>query len=119
MKFFQKRENGQILVIIAAAMLVLLVFIGLAIDGTMVYLNYTRLKRAVDAAAVAAANDFKRGNTVSQMSQSSREILRLHEVDPATVNLSVYICDENGDGTRDASLQSVAPEFYAACPNTP
>ncbi len=62
-----QENKGQVLVIFAISLLVLLVFIGLAIDGSQLFLNYTRLKRAVDAAAVAAANDFRRGTTLDEM----------------------------------------------------
>jgi hypothetical protein len=118
MNSFRKREKGQILVIVAAAMLVLLVVIGLAIDGTQLFLNYTRLKRAVDAAAVGAANDFKKGKTVPDMKKSALELLDLHGLDLSVINLEVFICDANGDGVRDASLQATVPDFYAACPAT-
>ena len=114
--FDEKKEKGQILVIVAAAMLALLVVIGLAIDGTQLFLNYTRLKRAVDAAAVAGANDFKKGKTVAEMRESALEILSMHELDLSTINLEVFICDADGDGFRDASLQATVPDFYAACP---
>ncbi len=121
MKSFKKNEKGQVLVIVAAAMITLLVVIGLAIDGTLLFLNYTRLKRAVDAAAVAAANDFKRGSTTVRMKADALEILKMHQFDTSDLSrldLNVYICDANGDGVRDANLQTEVPDFYNACPNT-
>ncbi len=54
-----KRSRGQIMVVFAVALLALLFFIGLAVDAGAMYVTYGQLKRAVDAAAVAAANDFK------------------------------------------------------------
>ena len=94
----------------------LLIFIGLAIDGSQLYLNYTRLKRAVDAAAVAAANDFRRGTTLDQMQSAALEILDMQHVDTSTVAIKVYVCDNNADGVRYASLQTEAREFYNLCP---
>ena len=70
-----QENKGQVLVIFAGALLVLLIFIGLAIDGSQLYLNYTRLKRAVDAAAIAAANDFRRGTPLESMKSAALEIL--------------------------------------------
>ena len=113
---FPQKNKGQVLVIFAGALLVLLIFIGLAIDGSQLYLNYTRLKRAVDAAAVAAANDFRRGTTLDQMQSAALEILDMQQVDTSTVAIKVYVCDNNADGVRDASLQTEAPEFYNLCP---
>ncbi len=95
-----------------------MLFVGLAIDAGSIYVSYGQLKRSVDSAAVAAANDFKRGITVAGMRSAALEILKLQNIDVATVNLELYICDQDKDGVRDASLQSVAPEFYARCPDT-
>jgi hypothetical protein len=30
----------------------------------------------------------------------------------------VYVCDQDVDGVRDATLQTTAPQFYQRCPNT-
>jgi len=52
--------RGQILVVFAVTLLALVFFVGLAIDAGSLYVTYGHLKRAVDAASVAAANSFKR-----------------------------------------------------------
>jgi hypothetical protein len=107
-----------VLVIFGISLVVLLLFAGLAIDAGSLYVTYGQLKRAVDAASVAAANDFKRGVAVSGMQAAALEILKLQNVDASTVNLHLYICDADHDGVRDTSLQSTVPEFYARCPDT-
>ncbi len=104
----QTNQKGQVLVIMAVSLLVLLVFIGLAIDGTQLFLNYTRLKRAVDAASIAAANDFKKGATLDNMKSAAMEILDLHQV-PNTANIQIYTCET-------ANVATLAPEFYRLCP---
>ena len=122
-KLFPQKNNGQVLVIFAVSLLVLLIFIGLAVDGSQLFLNYTRLKRAVDAAAVAAANDFRRSSTLDQMDKAALEILAMHQVDGA-VNIKVYMCDAvnnttglpPADGLRDPALATEVPEFYKLCP---
>jgi len=48
-----EREEGQSIVILALAMVGLLVFAGLAVDAGVIYVTSVRLKRAVDAAALA------------------------------------------------------------------
>jgi Flp pilus assembly protein TadG len=113
-----QENKGQVLVIFAVSLLVLLIFIGLAVDGSQLFLNYTRLKRAVDAAAVAAANDFKRGSNLDRMDKAALEILNMHQIDTTTVQIKVYMCDQDGDGVRDASLATEVPEFYKLCPAT-
>jgi hypothetical protein len=115
-----------VLVIFGVSLLALLFFVGLAVDAGSLYVTYGQLKRAVDAAAVAAANDFKLHSdteTVAQrltsMTAAAAEVLKLHNVDLSQVDLTVLICDANGDGVRDASLQTTYPDFYNKCPNTP
>ncbi|NPV84809.1 MAG: VWA domain-containing protein [Anaerolineae bacterium] len=126
---FQKKgrrsEKGQVLVIFAVVALVLLFFTGLALDAGSVYVTHAQLKRAVDAAAVSAANAFKRNDPsetlperMQRMQKAAEEVLRLQNVDMSTVDMRVYICDADGDGYRDVSLQSLVPLFYNRCPNT-
>ena len=117
--------RGQVLVIFAIALLALIFFVGLAVDAGAVYVTYGQLKRAVDSAAVAAANDFKRGaegmtmaQRVALMIEASEEVLALQNVDMTTVNLDVYVCDLDGDGLRDDGLQTSAPQFFQRCPDT-
>jgi len=121
-----RRSNlpaGQVLVIFAVSLVVLLLFVGLALDAGSMYVTYGQLKRALDAAAVAAANNFKRmetGITMIQrreyMRQTALEVLRLHNVDVSRVTLDIFVCDLNEDGVTDADLQTTLPEFYRRCP---
>lgn len=106
------------IVIFAVSLLALIFFVGLAIDAGSLYVTYGNLKRSVDAAAVASANDFKRGESVANMQLAAAEVLLLNNVDMSSVNLQVYICDADGDGVRDAGLATTVPVFYARCPDT-
>jgi hypothetical protein len=113
-----------VLVIFAVSLVALILFVGLAVDAGSVYVTYGQLKRAVDSAAVAAANDIKKGapNTATlkaRMTDAAREVLKLHNVDLSTVDVTLYMCDENDDNIRDASLATAVPAFYNRCPNTP
>ncbi len=117
-------ERGQGLGLVAIAFLALLAFVGLVTDVGMLYLSYGQLKRAVDAAAIAAAGEFKRGVTVNEMKAAADELLKFHNVDPTTVDLDVLICDNNGDGLRDP-VDTTPPydtgipqNLYQICPDT-
>lgn len=117
--------RGQVMVIFAVSLLALLFFIGLAVDAGAMYITYGQLKRAVDSAAVAAANDFKsfEGNVntadrVVSMAQTASEVLRMHNVDMSSTELILKVCDEDSDGLRDADLQTTIPTFYNLCPDT-
>jgi hypothetical protein len=50
-------QRGQTVVIVAIAIVVLLAFAGLAIDGGTAYLNRRRMQNAADAAALAGARE--------------------------------------------------------------
>jgi hypothetical protein len=114
------RHKGQVLVIFAVSLFALLFFVGFAVDAGVTYVNYGQLKRAVDAGAVAAANNFKRGATSEEMYAAVLETLKLQNmnVDPSSLQLKVEICDSDGDGVRDVALLTEAPDFYAMCPDT-
>jgi hypothetical protein len=118
-------QRGQTLVIFAIAAMALIFFIGLAVDSGSLYVTYGQLKRAVDAGAVAAANEFKRqeagheADVILKMTNAATEILKLQNLDPNTIDLQIRLCDSNFDGVRDADLATVAPDFYKRCPVTP
>jgi len=100
-------------VIFAVTLLSLLFFAGLAIDAGSLYVTYGQLRRAIDGAAVAAANDYKAeyGMTLNtdRMTKAALEILKLHDLDPAKMNMHIYICDS---ATKPA-------DFAVLCPTSP
>ena len=49
---YRKQERGQILILCAICLIVLLLFVGLAIDFGLAYVTKARLGKAVDAAAL-------------------------------------------------------------------
>mgnify|MGYP001176891803 CR=1 FL=1 len=113
----RRAENkGQVIAVFAVSLLALLFFVGLALDAGSVYVTYGSLKRTVDSASIAAANEFKREANVSMMTEAAEEIFNLLNVDQVTV--IVRLCDEDQDGNRDTDLQTTYPEFYARCPDT-
>lgn len=109
-----RTERGQALVILAVSFLALLAFVGLVTDVGALYTTYTQLKRAVDAAAVAAANNIKiqaaGDNTANRekIENAAREMLALNDVTDIT-SLTVVLCD---DASRPA-------DFAAMCPQSP
>ncbi|MGA2605520.1 MAG: VWA domain-containing protein [Verrucomicrobiia bacterium] len=55
------RERGQVLVMFLCFLVVLLLFVGLGIDLGFAYITQARLSKAVDAAALAAMNNYYQG----------------------------------------------------------
>lgn len=113
-KIASRTESGQALMILAISFVALLAFIGLVTDAGSLYITHTQLKRAVDAAAVAAANNVKitsPGEPYSvrkqKVTEAAREMLALHNITDISL-LEVYLCD---DTTKPA-------DFDAMCPDT-
>lgn len=88
----QTLQRGQALILIALAFVGLAAFIGLAVDGGILYTNIGHLRKSVDSASLAAANQFKEGLLVWQMEASAKEFLDLNNLESATAE--VYICEE-------------------------
>src|ERR1051326_7348669 len=58
-KSSKKGAKGQVLVIVALSIVGLVAIIGLAVDTGYLYVSYSRLRRGVDAAALAGTGEFK------------------------------------------------------------
>lgn len=87
------KEKGQILAIVALVLVVLVAIIGLALDVGLVFIENARLRRAVDAAALAAALQYREGYRPADLALSALEMLALNGVDDPTAVLEV--CDAN------------------------
>lgn len=94
----QKREKGQILVIMGLVFIGLVAVIGLAIDLGLVFVAYSRLNRAVDAAALAATGEFKRNNSTTEMEAAAKQLLKLNNVDGTNALLIQVQTCENAAG---------------------
>jgi hypothetical protein len=102
------RERGQAIVITAIAFMAILAFAGLVTDAGTLYLNFTRLKRALDSAAVAAANNIKDSSLPAaqrsaNIREAAREMLALNDIGDI-FSLETYTCDDAGLPADFASL---------------
>ncbi|MGA9190556.1 MAG: vWA domain-containing protein [Anaerolineales bacterium] len=88
------RERGQALILIALAFVGLAGFIGMAVDGGILFTDIGHLRRAVDAAALAAANQYRRNVPPSDLEHAAQELLQLNNLSAA--DAVVKICDWNG-----------------------
>ncbi len=95
-------QRAQVVVILALSIIVLLAFVGFSVDLAQYLIFKARLRRAVDAAAMAAASHFRsQYNSLAQMKQgmdrAAREALALNgfEVDTMQIVTSVDT-DSNG-----------------------
>jgi len=96
-----KQETGQAIVIIALGFVMLLAFSGLVVDVARVFVARAQLRRAVDAAGLAATSKFRTGATGEIIQQSALDLLRVNGVeDPEVI---IETCSLEGT-TLDESL---------------
>ena len=83
-------QRGQVLVVVALSIVGIVAIIGLALDVGMMFIANARLRRAVDAAALAAALQFREGYSISELDLAATEFLTLNGIhDPGAL---VQIC---------------------------
>lgn len=87
--WLRSREKGQSIVIITGAMIGLIAFTGIVTDAALVYVQYGHLRRAVDAAAVAAAGQMREGRYIDALVDAARQTIVLHGLDVNDVEVTV------------------------------
>lgn len=123
MKLFTKRlvsaERGQAILLIALAMVALAAFVGLMTDVGVMFIEYGKLKRGIDAGAIAAAQQFRRDFAGEDLAAAARNFLTLNQT--TADNISIFRCkevlvsgtwviDTTADGTmHDATLCATPP----------
>jgi hypothetical protein len=89
-------KRGQVLMVVAVSIVAIVAIIGLSLDVGMMFIENARLRRAVDAAALAAALQFREGYQFTDLDSSAKEFLKINGInDP---NALVQVCmDSPGD----------------------
>ena len=105
-KSLSRMERGQVLVVVAVSIVAIIAIMGLALDVGMMFIGNARLRRAVDAAALAAALQYRAGFHMDYLDNTATEFLRLNGInDP---NARVLICWDHipnpGDSDYDDYL---------------
>ena len=75
-----KRDQGQVLIIVVFSMVTLVAFAGLVVDTGLVFIGYGGLRRSVDAAALAAAAQYRKHPDPTGLSKAAAEFLVLNGV---------------------------------------
>lgn len=111
-KILNRSERGQVIIIIAFAMVGLVAIVGLMTDGGILLIEYAKLKRGLDAAAIASAAQFRKDFTGEDLANAAQEFLILNDAEAQSI--IIYRCkrdyetnalDTTVDGTEhDESL---------------
>ncbi|RIK29587.1 MAG: hypothetical protein DCC56_12855 [Anaerolineae bacterium] len=101
-KKLRTADRGQAILIIALAMVGLVAFVGMMTDGGVMFIEYGKLKRGIDAAAIASAQQFREGFTGADLASAAQNFLTLN--DSRADNINIYRCGKtkNADGTMTA-----------------
>ena len=78
----QRAQRGQALILIALAFIGLAAFVGLAVDAGILFAAVGHLRRSVDAASLAAANQFREGRPVDALERSASEFIKPEQRQP-------------------------------------
>ena len=90
-KRLSKMQHGQVLVVVAFAIVGIVAVMGLALDVGTMLIEYARLRRAVDSAALAAALQIRQGYDPADLAPAARDFLKLNGFD--TTSVTVEYCD--------------------------
>lgn len=91
---FEEGQRGQALVLIAVAFIGLIAFIGLAVDAGILFTQVGHLRRGVDAAALGAANQYRKDTTAAQLEAAVDEFLQVNNLDPSAASaIDVRVCN--------------------------
>ncbi|MBK9602015.1 MAG: hypothetical protein IPO36_09250 [Anaerolineales bacterium] len=106
-KLLKKSERGQAIILIAFAFVGLIAMVGLMTDGGILLIEYARLKRGIDAASVAAAQQFRKDFNGADLVAAADNFLKLNQSD--VVDVVISMCDPTGayggsPAAHDASL---------------
>jgi hypothetical protein len=83
----RERESGQVLVIVAGGMVVLVLIVGLVLDGGSAFGQRRNEQRAADLVALAGANDLLLNNDKSSAESIALNVARQNGYDPNAVSV--------------------------------
>jgi len=86
-----RHSRGQVFIILALAFLAIMAFVGLAVDAGLAFIAYGKLARAVDAAALSAAAQFREGRQEYEMVDAAENAMAINGID--VVSIDVDLCD--------------------------
>lgn len=87
----RKLQRGQAMVLIALAFIGLAAFVGLTVDAGILFIQIGHLRRAVDSASLAAANQFREGRSDNEIERAADEFINLNSLNPA--DAKIFKCD--------------------------
>jgi len=123
MNFLRNRKDlqrGQAMVLIAMAFVGLAAFIGLATDSGILFSSVGSLRRAVDAAALSASNQFRDGQDQADIEASARQFIKINltNYDPS-LDIPSSPCDPELTDCIAVRVQTCENDITLCPPGSP
>ena len=99
-----RSQTGQALILLAMAFIGLAAFAGLTIDAGILFSHIGHLRRAVDAASLAAAGQFREGRTAKELSDMALQVIELNGLDATSAIAMVCAREAPESEYNDSSL---------------
>lgn len=93
-RFIQRSQSGQVLIILAMGFIGLLSFVGLVTDVSIMLVRHNQLVRAVDSAALNAANQMRSDRSFGEVGVAARMMIEMHGFD--SEQILVETCSSTG-----------------------
>lgn len=111
-------EAGQSILLLALGFIALAAFVGLVTDISIMFVRFATLRRAVDAAAIAASGQIREGTDYSTVALSARQYITLHGLQPHRV--WVETCETDiAEWREDNPAPSPLPANYSIADHMP
>jgi len=86
---YEKSQKGQVIILAAAAIIGIIAIVGLVIDGGMMFIQDGRLRRAIDAAAISAALQYRADANADQMKAEAKQFLIANGINDPSVTITI------------------------------
>ena len=106
-----KSEEGQILVVLAIIALILILFMGLAVDAGMAYITKAKLSKAVDAACLTGMKSLPQGQPAA--TTLATHIFNANYGPNPPVPTIAFPKDSYGDQQVNVTATAQVPTFFA------
>lgn len=112
--------RGQSAVLLAIVFIGLIAFIGFALDVGILYVRIIQLRRAVDAAALGAAQEARNAATDDLITAAALQYIKLHGFNTATVTTELCQSPYDPNAWGNVGYDVSDPNYDAAlCQNPP
>jgi len=95
--FRRTSESGQSVILLALGFVALAGFVGITTDISLMFVRYAQLSRAVDSAAIAAANQMRQDRSNATVQLAARQFIEFYGVSPESVIVDTCLTTEFKD----------------------